>query len=100
MAGKPLDIHWLMPVFLATWEAEIEGLHSRPAQAKKKSLQDLISTSSWALWHISVTTATEGSINKTIVVQAGLVKKKMRPYLKNNKTKKAWQLGSNSEVPV
>jgi hypothetical protein len=47
---------WLVPVILATWEAEEHS--SRPVQAK--SFSDLISTNSWVWWSALVILSCSG----------------------------------------
>jgi hypothetical protein len=64
---------WLTPVILATREAEIRRIMvwGQPGQKVHKTP---ISINSWAWWHVPVTQATAGSLNR-MAVQGGLGKK-------------------------
>jgi hypothetical protein len=72
---------WLMPIILATQEAEITRttLQDQPWQKVGKTPSQPIQ--SWAQWYVPVNPAYMGSISR-IVVLAGLGTN-VRPYLKN-----------------
>jgi hypothetical protein len=54
---------------------------------------------SWAQWSTPVIPAREGSINKRIVVQASLGKKR-DPVFKITRAERGWRHGSSSRVPA
>jgi hypothetical protein len=62
------------------------GDHVR-VQLKKKNSRDFISTNGWAQWYLPIIPATWRSTNRRIAVQNSL-SKKVRPYLKNDQSKK------------
>jgi hypothetical protein len=62
--------------------------------AKQKAAITITTKESWTWWHTLVIPATEGSTNRMIVVQ------KVKPYLKNNQSKKGWKHSLSSGVPA
>jgi hypothetical protein len=87
-----------MPVVLTIWEVEFERIMV-PAQPGQKSLLDSISTGK----KLSVVVCTSHLSNdrKTKIIERSSSKparkKKARPFLQNNQSKKDWRHGLSEE---
>jgi hypothetical protein len=63
------QVLWLMPIILATDEAEI-GRNKIQGQPRHKVRKTPSQRKSWMWWHASVNPAKQGSTNRRTVVQA------------------------------